>query len=85
MQSGRAKTHYWRMDFVADTPFYIEPLMGWTGMRDTKRELNLTFPTKEAAIAYATAKKLEFEVFEPHKRSLVKKAYADNFKFKKTS
>lgn len=85
MQSGKAKTRLWRMDFVAETPYFIEPLMGWTGMRDTTRELKLTFPTRESAIAYAEANKLEYEVKEPHKRSQVKKAYADNFKYVKTS
>jgi NADH dehydrogenase (ubiquinone) Fe-S protein 4 len=42
-------------------------------------ELNLEFSTKELAIDYAKKNKIDFEIIEPQKRKIVKKAYADNF------
>lgn len=83
MQSGKQGMKQWLLEFTPDSPMYIEPLMGWTGMRDTTRQICLKFATKEAAIAYAKKHGLAFEVREPHQRSLVKKTYADNFKYKK--
>src|SRR5207247_9848760 len=32
---------------------YIEPLMGWTGCDDTLSQVELTFPSAAAAVAYA--------------------------------
>ncbi len=55
--------------------------MGWVGMTDMPQEVQLTFPTKEAAIAYATQQNLPFDVVDPHKRVVMRQAYADNFKF----
>lgn len=85
MQSGKAKTKRWRMEFVPDSGYFIDPLMGWSGMRDTTRELGLSFASSDEAVAYATANGLEYELAAPHKRKQVKKSYADNFKFNKVS
>ena len=56
-----------------------DPLMGWNTMPDTLAQLHLEFPTKEEAIAYATAKGVAFEVIEPKARVVAPKAYAENF------
>jgi ETC complex I subunit conserved region len=81
MQSGKAKTLKWKLEFAPEASTFTDPLMGWTGMTDMPREINLFFPTKEAAIAYAEKRKIPYEVFAPNPRKKVKKAYADNFKF----
>ena len=39
----------------------------------------MEFTTKELAINYAKKMKIEYEVIEPKKRKILKKAYADNF------
>ena len=59
----------------------VDPLMGWTSMPDTLREIDLFFPSKEAAIAYANRHGLEFEVILPKKRAPILKSYSDNFKY----
>ena len=64
---------------------FVEPLMGWTGMTDMPQEIHLFFSTKEEAVAYAEREHILYEVYEPKARHQVKKAYADNFKFKKVS
>lgn len=85
MQSGKAKMHAWHLEFSPEKPYFTENLMGWTGMTDMPQEIHLRFPTKEAAIAYAERQRIPYEVFEPNTRRQHKKAYADNFKFVKTS
>lgn len=82
MQSGKAKDE-WLLEFVPEKSFFVDNLMGWVGMTDMPREIRLFFPTKDAAVAYAKREKLPYEVFEPNRRSHLKKAYADNFKFNK--
>lgn len=81
MQSGRAKTGIWTLNFVPPTPYAIDPLMGWNSMSDTLREVRLKFTTKEAALAYAKTHGLEVEIEEPKPRRAKNRAYADNFKF----
>ena len=53
MTSGKAGTKKWMLRFDPRTPPFIEPLMGWTASDDTLTQVELTFPTREAAVAYA--------------------------------
>lgn len=80
-QSGKGRTKQWLLEFVSGVPMYVEGLMGWTGSRDTTQQIRLSFPTREAAVDYAKCHGLDFEVFEPKRRALVRKTYADNFRF----
>jgi len=81
MQAGRAKTLFWTLEFAPEKPYFVDNLMGWTGMTDMPQEIRLRFPSKDAAMAYAMNQRLEFDVFEPQQRHQVRKAYADNFKY----
>jgi len=81
MQSGKAKTHDWRLDFEKEVPRSIEPLMGYTSCTDMRQQLRLSFPTKEAAIDYAKANGIPYTVSEAHDPKRRKIAYADNFRF----
>ncbi len=83
MQSGKAGMKHWLLEFAPDKPYFIDNLMGWTGMTDMPQEIHLYFPTKEAAIAYAKAKRIPYDVYVPNKRRPVRKAYADNFRYEK--
>lgn len=78
MQSGRNKDS-WKLEFAERAPKFIDPLMGWVGMRDTKQQLNLMFDTKDEAIDYAEKHSLTYRVIEPKARKIKPKAYADNF------
>ena len=80
MQSGRANTRRWILEFETDSPKRIERLMGWTGSDDTRHQVKLRFESKDAAIAYAKKYDLDYVVQEPHQRRLRRKSYADNFK-----
>lgn len=82
MQSGKAKDS-WVLEFAPEKPYFVENLMGWTGMRDMPQEIRLNFPTPEAAVAYATSHNIPYDIYNPNQRRFVKKAYADNFRFDK--
>lgn len=79
VQQGRAKTMHWVLEMEPAEPKMPDPLMGWMGSGDTPRQVVLRFPTKEAAIAYARRHSLAYHVFEPHRRIVRPKSYADNF------
>jgi len=82
MQSGRARTKEWVLDFEPEGPSEVEPLMGWTASTDTRSsQVRLEFDRKEEAIAYAERNGLPYRVIEPKERKPQKKSYADNFKF----
>lgn len=53
MTSGKARRKDWRLVFDRRSAPDIEPLMGWTSADDTLTQLDLSFPTLEAAVAYA--------------------------------
>jgi hypothetical protein len=53
MTSGKANTRCWKLRFEQRAAPFIEPLMGWTGGTDTLSQVELDFPSADAAIAYA--------------------------------
>lgn len=86
MQSGRARTDDWVLQYEPAEPKRIDPLTGWFGSGDTRSQVRLRFPTMEAAIAYAEAKGLTYQVEQPPpaRAEIKPKAYADNFRFNRT-
>jgi hypothetical protein len=82
MQSGRGGGQHWVLEFAPGEKQRLDPLMGWPGSGDTRNQLRLKFDTKEAAIAYAEANGIPWQVEEPPpERPLKPKVYADNFRF----
>lgn len=80
MQSGTRGTKQWRLEFEnLDAPG-IEPLMGWTSSADTRRQLRLDFPTRDAAIAYAERHGILYRIEDERSPRERKIAYADNFR-----
>ncbi len=81
MQSGRAGTHEWVLDFEPAEPRVADPLMGWTGSADTQTQVRLRFDTREEAVAFAEKNGFAYDVELPPRRRIRPKAYADNFRF----
>jgi len=81
MQSGRARTKNWVLEYEPETAREIDPLMGWTSSTDMRSQIELEFDTREEAIAYAQANNIPFQVFEPHLTKAHAKSYSDNFRF----
>ena len=80
MQSGRAGTQRWFLEYAPAEARKADPLMGWAGSGDTQRQLRLSFATRDEAIAYAAKNGIEVEVMPTPVRTLKIQAYADNFR-----
>ncbi|HRE60994.1 MAG TPA: ETC complex I subunit [Micropepsaceae bacterium] len=81
MQSGTARTRDWMLEFEPAEAKRADPLTGWTGSGDMRRQLRLSFDTRDEAIAYAEKYGIAFQVFEPHERKPIPKSYSDNFRY----
>jgi hypothetical protein len=79
MQSGRAKTHDWVLDYEPEEPRVVESLMGWTTSGDMKSQVRLRFATKEEAVAYAERHGISYQVQEAKPVTRRGLSYADNF------
>ncbi len=80
MQSGRHGAEDWVVEFEASEAQRADPLMGWAGSGDTRRQLALKFASLEAAKAYAENKGLSYHIVPPAQKVLKMQAYADNFR-----
>jgi hypothetical protein len=79
MQSGKAKTRDWVLEYEPASARTPDRLMGWTSSSDMNGQIRLAFETKEEAIAYAQKHGVPFQLFEPKEPRRIIKAYADNF------
>ncbi|MGE4430859.1 MAG: ETC complex I subunit [Sphingobium sp.] len=80
MQSGKARTGTWVLEHDPAEAKKPDPLTGWSGSGDTRQQLRLTFPSREAAQAYAERIGLDYHVSMPPPKKLKIQAYADNFR-----
>jgi hypothetical protein len=80
MQSGRAETEQWLLEFEPSAAQKPDPLMGWAGSGDTKRQVSLSFGSAEAAMAFANAKGISARLEAAPKMVLKLQTYADNFR-----
>jgi hypothetical protein len=81
MQSGRARTHDWLLEFEPGAAQQADPLMGWAGSGDTKRQLQLRFATMEEAVAFCQKRGIACDIEEPQDPRPRPKSYADNFRY----
>ena len=81
MQSGKAKTGHWVVEFERDAARSIEPLMGYSSSGDTLNQVKLRFSSKDEAIAYADKEGLAYRVHEPKQAKRRAASYSDNFKY----
>ncbi len=81
MQSGRAKTRNWLLEFEPTERASPDPLMGWCGSADTNRQVRLGFANKADAVAYAERRGWSYTLGTERKRRIRPKSYADNFAY----
>ena len=82
MQSGKAKTKDWVLEFEPSAARRSDPLMGWTQTSDTaSSQVRLSFETKDEAVRYADHHGIAFQLFDDKPAKRIIKAYADNFAF----
>ena len=80
MQSGRAQTRKWVLEYEPASRRDPDPLMGWSSARDTLNQVQLRFDTLDEAVAFAKKHGLDYTVIEPHQRLFKPKSYAENFR-----
>lgn len=80
MQSGKARTDEWVLEFEQSEARRPDPLMGWTGSGDTQAQVILAFPSTDEAKAYATRYGIAARVHATPPKALKLQAYADNFR-----
>jgi len=83
MQSGKAGTKAWRLEFQPSVAPHPDALMGWISSADPQGQVKIAFDTKEAAIAFARAHGIPHQVIEAPETKRQIKAYADNFAFRR--
>jgi NADH dehydrogenase ubiquinone Fe-S protein 4 len=80
MQSGRARSRQWIVEFAPSAAQRPDTLMGWAGGGDTTRQVELRFDSRDAAVAYAERRGLDYEIEEPRAPAIHVKSYSDNFR-----
>ena len=80
MQSGKARTDTWLLEFVPAEAKRPDPLMGWSGSGDTQQQVVLKFAEQADAQAYADRYGIKARVAPTPPKRLKLQAYADNFR-----
>ena len=80
MQSGKALTDAWLLEFAPAEAKRADPLMGWAGSGDTQQQVVLSFPNQAEAQAYADRYGIDARVQATPPKRLKLQAYADNFR-----
>ncbi len=80
MQSGRAGTDRWVLEYEPAEAKRADPLMGWAGSGDTRGQVTLTFADLAAAQAYCAKHGIAATIIPAPERTLKLQAYADNFR-----
>ncbi len=85
MQSGKARTQFWLLEFLSTPSLFKEELVGWTGSKNTLPQAQLKFKTKGEAVSYAKVSQIELVIEEPKSFTFKRKSYSDNFRFDRVS
>jgi hypothetical protein len=81
MQSGKAGTRKWRLEFEPALAPRTDALMGWTSSAEPSGQVRIDFDTREQAIAFARAHEIPHQVIEKPETKRIPRAYGDNFAF----
>ena len=79
MQSGKAASKEWLLEFEGEAPPTVDPLMGWISRADTNTQVRMQFDTREEAIEFAKRQGIPFQVAETREPRRIIKTYAENF------
>jgi len=80
MQSGKARTSTWMLEFEPAEAKKPDPMTGWAGSGDTREQIKLQFGSEAAARAYAERYGIAYHVVRTPPKTLKIQAYADNFR-----
>ncbi|MGL9732522.1 MAG: NADH dehydrogenase ubiquinone Fe-S protein 4 [Wolbachia sp.] len=77
-QSGLGNTYFWHLRTEPDS-YYIEPLMGWIGSKNPKKQIVLKFDSLEKGLFYAKRCNIKYIIEMPKVIKRCSKSYASNF------
>ena len=80
MQSGKARTTVWMLEFAPAEAKKPDPMTGWAGSGDTQEQVKLSFESDAAASAYCERYGIAYTVIKTPPKTLKIQAYADNFR-----
>ncbi len=80
MQSGRATSADWYLDYEPAEAKRADALMGWAGSGDVRGQVHLRFGSLAEAQAFAVREGLGVTVVATAAPKLKLQAYADNFR-----
>lgn len=83
MQSGKAATKKWRLEFEPRAAPRPEPLMGWISSADPDGQVRISFDSREEAIEFARLHAIPHQVTDSPEPARQIKSYSDNFAFKR--
>ena len=81
MQSGKAKSDLWLLEYEPELRQTADPLMGWTSSADMKQQVRLRFDSKEEAVVYCEKHAIPYRVMPEKNMARQTIAYSDNFAF----
>jgi hypothetical protein len=81
MQSGKAASTGWVLEYAPEDAPKSDPLIGYTSSTDMRRQLRLRFATFEEAVAYAGRNGIPYEAAPNNQPETKKLSYSDNFRF----
>ncbi len=70
----------WTLEFESEQAQHADPLTGWAGGAETQSQVQIIFPTREAAIAHCDRMGVRYVVQEEPPRKLLLQSYGDNFR-----
>jgi ETC complex I subunit conserved region len=79
MQSGKAKTKQWLLEFEPTSARSNYEVTGWVSSSDMDQEIQIAFETSEDAVRYAKSNNIEYTLLQPKEPKKAKRSYASNF------
>ena len=70
MQSGYLVKDFWELKFVQNSKVMLDPMMGWSGSKDTRKQIILRFDTSDEAIKYANNKNISYRIIDVKKKNI---------------
>lgn len=81
MQSGKARTKKWVLEFEPAEAKSLDPLMGWAGSGDMRAQVKVRFDSAEEAQAYADRVGLDAEVIATRAPKIILRDYSARFAY----
>lgn len=81
-QAGHSGAGVWVLETERPSQQSPEPLMGWTQSGDTMNQIQIEFPSREKAEAFAKSQGWRYTSDKQNHRRVKPRNYADNFVYK---